>query len=107
VEVSVENTEEAYTLARAAWPEVDLPASQFRAYVAQCGFPSEQFASEVLADLYLSCACANAVPGAVEAFKRTFADGIRSAARICDTAAAFAVGAGWLGGSPPWPGAWP
>jgi RNA polymerase sigma-70 factor (ECF subfamily) len=61
-----------------AWPGVALPAAAFAAYVAElsqrnAGAP---FDPDRGPDLYLACACAHRVPGALEAFDRAHLAGI-------------------------------
>jgi RNA polymerase sigma-70 factor (ECF subfamily) len=59
---------DAYLAGRAAWPEVDLPAAAFGAYLATHALAPD---AEHAADLYLACACAAGVPAALAAFEAT------------------------------------
>lgn len=68
-----------YETARSKWPDLALSAEQFIRHVAErlpgagAGRPVEQALESLhLADLYLACACAAGVPGAVEALEREY-----------------------------------
>lgn len=65
--------------ARSKWPGLALPAEQFMRHVAERlpakneGRSLEQVLKSIhLADLYLACACAAGVPGAIEAMEREY-----------------------------------
>jgi RNA polymerase sigma-70 factor (ECF subfamily) len=75
--------------ARKQWPDISLDPRVFVAHIAKHsgqGGPSFVHA----ADLYLACACAHAVPGAVAALERTFRDDVARAVRRVDPSPAFA-----------------
>lgn len=60
--------------ARAAWPEIDLPAAVFVRHVA-AHWPEQADAVAYLsavhaADLYLACACGQGIPSAIATFER-------------------------------------
>lgn len=66
-----------FETARAPWPDVLLPAEQFVRHLAErlpasCeGRPVEQALESLhLSDLYLACACADGLPGAIQALER-------------------------------------
>jgi RNA polymerase sigma-70 factor, ECF subfamily len=63
-------------LARASWPGVELPTDTFVSYLAErvpAGADvNERLAALHVADLYLACACARHVPGAIERFESHF-----------------------------------
>jgi RNA polymerase sigma-70 factor (ECF subfamily) len=61
-----------------AWPGVALPAEVFVADVAELSRrnAARPFAPDRGPDLYLACACAHRVPGAIEAFDRAHLTGI-------------------------------
>jgi RNA polymerase sigma-70 factor (ECF subfamily) len=64
--------------ARTAWPELEVPGEDFLRFVAVRLRPGEpvETALEGLraADLYLACACARQVPGAIAAFEARYFD---------------------------------
>lgn len=62
---------------RAAWPALALDEAAFVAYV-RARVPPESLEAAHAEDLWLACACAQAVPGAVEAFDRTHAADVRA-----------------------------
>jgi RNA polymerase sigma-70 factor (ECF subfamily) len=70
---------------RRAWPLLALDAESFVGHLAQHRMPPVEHA----ADLYLACACAYGVRGAVEALDRKHAPDIRSAARRVDSSESF------------------
>jgi len=74
--------DDLYAAGRAKWPEIALDQDRFAQHVASLatdGAPQVDRA----ADLYLACACALGVAGAVEAFERTYATDIeRTVARV-------------------------
>ena len=73
---------------RRAWPCLTLDADVAARHVAERA-EAEPLPVEHAADLYLACACAHGVPGAVEAFERTFASDIAAAlARVVPAGAA-------------------
>jgi RNA polymerase sigma-70 factor (ECF subfamily) len=62
---------EAAARGRAAWPGLELPPVRFAAFLgARASSPAATLEALPLADLYLACACAEGVPGALEAFKQ-------------------------------------
>jgi RNA polymerase sigma-70 factor (ECF subfamily) len=74
-----EGGNELWALGHAAWPELHLEEEVFRGHVA--GHSGEPVPLDHAGDLYLACACAYGVPGALGAFERTFADDIARAIR--------------------------
>jgi RNA polymerase sigma-70 factor (ECF subfamily) len=63
--------------ARARWPGLDVPAETFVSYLAERipadGDVTEHLAALHTAVLYLACACARHVPGAIERFESQYA----------------------------------
>jgi RNA polymerase sigma-70 factor (ECF subfamily) len=78
-----------FDLGRAAWPTLGLAPTDFDRYVtrleAEGTSPQEKYA----ADLYLACACATKVGGAVEAFERAHGNGLRRAMARIERSEAF------------------
>ena len=64
-----------YAVGRDAWPDVELPAHTFVSHLA-AHLDGEDLATQLGAirpdDLYLACACAQAIPAALAAFDRAF-----------------------------------
>ena len=64
-----------YAAGRQAWPDVELPEGTFVSYLA-AHLEDDDLATQLRAirpdDLYLACACAQAVPAALAAFDRAF-----------------------------------
>ena len=59
------------SVARAAWPELDIPDDVFAAYVASrrsAGVGADAYLPA--ADLYLACACVHGLPAALAAFEQ-------------------------------------
>ena len=56
------------------WPDLPLDPTVFGRHVHDVASRGEPPRAEHAADLYLACACATKVRGAVEAFERAFAD---------------------------------
>jgi RNA polymerase sigma-70 factor (ECF subfamily) len=80
---------------RAAWPELPLPPGRFGAYLgARVAADGAQLGSALgdvhAEDLYLACACVEAVPGAVEAFRRQCRDVVALVVHGIDPAPSFA-----------------
>jgi RNA polymerase sigma-70 factor (ECF subfamily) len=67
--VSCARMADAFEAGRTAWPELELPAAVFGDYLAARAL--EPDASHG-ADLYLACACATGLPGALAAFEATY-----------------------------------
>jgi RNA polymerase sigma-70 factor (ECF subfamily) len=74
---------------RAAWPRLALPRDHLESHLAAHGLQPAEVTPEIARDLYLACACANRVPGAVEAFMRRFDREIRIAAARIDRSPSF------------------
>lgn len=76
-----------------AWPELIVSAPRFVVHVAERLAPDaglgEALAKVHAADLYLACACAHGVRGAVALFERRYADVIAKALRRIDSSATF------------------
>jgi RNA polymerase sigma-70 factor (ECF subfamily) len=70
---------------QAAWPALHLSGDDFLRYLDDRAGADQAAA----ADLFLACACARGVPGAIETFMRRFDAEIRLAARRWDAAPAF------------------
>jgi len=71
---------EVWRLGRDEWPELDVPAETFAAFMepkGPCGDTERTHAG----DLYLACACLEGVPTAVEAFERKFGEDLARALR--------------------------
>jgi len=71
--------------ARETWPDLAIPSAVFAAYlgarIPAGKSPVETLATLHVTDLYLACACANDVPGAVEQFDRQFAGTVEAFVR--------------------------
>lgn len=71
--------------ARDTWPKLDVSSTLFAAYlgarVPAGKTPLEALGSLHVTDLYLACACANEVPGALEQFDRQFAGTVEAFVR--------------------------
>jgi RNA polymerase sigma-70 factor (ECF subfamily) len=79
---SVGDYDELYAAGRAAWPNIALDRERFAKHVAAIA-PEEAPPIDRAGDVYLACACALAVQGAIEAFEKTYANDIaRTVARI-------------------------
>jgi RNA polymerase sigma-70 factor, ECF subfamily len=65
----------AFEIARAAWPEIDLPRETFIAF-ADARAAGWQGNPERAADLYLACACIERIPAAVAEFMSSFGERI-------------------------------
>ena len=81
--------------ARDAWPHLTVPATRFIAHLA-ARIPSDRTNLEVALaeihaeDLYLACACVDALPGAVEAFCTRHRPVIAEVVRAVDPTPTFA-----------------
>src|SRR5580692_611249 len=62
---------------RAAWPGLPLDDARFVAHLGARVAPASLGGAHV-EDLFLACACAHGVPGAVEAFERAHAVDVRA-----------------------------
>ena len=83
--------EEAWVRAgREKWPELALDPRVFLAHVARHADSGNDPLLANAADMWLACACANAVAGAHEAFERTLRDEVSRAVRRIDPSRAFA-----------------
>ena len=80
-------TPERLQAARAAHPNLALDADVFVAHVARHAVDG---APAHLEDLFLACACANGVRGALAAIEATFANDVAAAVRRFDASPAFA-----------------
>jgi RNA polymerase sigma-70 factor (ECF subfamily) len=84
----------AFAAAREEWPGLQVDRGAFERHLADVGVPSdtgpEGLAGLHVADLYLACACATGVPGALEAFEAKYLRGVGAALRLVDTSEAFA-----------------
>lgn len=78
--------------ARATWPRLDVPPEAFVAYMAERlradDDVGEQLAKLHVTDLYLACACARRIPGAVETFEAHFSGTVEAFIRSVHGAAA-------------------
>lgn len=73
---------------RQAWPDLALDVALATRHVEERG-QNEPLPIDHAADLYLACACAHGVAGAVDAFERRFASDLDGAlARVASNAAA-------------------
>ena len=81
--------------ARATWPGLDVPAEAFVSYLAERlpegADPVEALSTLHASDLYLACACARGIPGAIERFELhlagtidAFIRGVHGAASVSD-----------------------
>jgi RNA polymerase sigma-70 factor, ECF subfamily len=59
----------AFQTGRAAWPDVEVSADRFRAYLAERGLAADAAHGP---DLYLACACGDGAAAALRAFEATF-----------------------------------
>jgi RNA polymerase sigma-70 factor, ECF subfamily len=68
--------------ARTAWPELELDLGKYLRHLAARLARTVSFEQALdrvhAADLYLACACSDAAPGAIAAFEKRFAPGIRA-----------------------------
>lgn len=87
-DVDFEHLRRAHEDARASWPGIDVPFEAFAAFVSRSAaqLPREQAAGPAvtelhLGDLYLACACAQDVPGAVQRVLDTYREAIGGVAR--------------------------
>jgi RNA polymerase sigma-70 factor (ECF subfamily) len=76
--------------ARASWPNLNLPLEDFAAFVAE-RFPSPgEVPRDTVPDLFLACACARNIPGALQAFRERHFPVVLLAVRQFDDSEAFA-----------------
>jgi len=75
---------EAVAAGRAAWPALDVPPATFAAFLG--ARTDSSLRGLHVADLYLACACAERVPGALEAFDRHVAESVAASVRAVDPA---------------------
>lgn len=82
------NLNAAFSLGEKAWPNLAVNEADFRAFAAK-GVATEQAASRCYEDLFLACACANGVAGALEAFEARMMPAVDTALARVDSSAAF------------------
>jgi len=71
--------EALFRLGRDAWPRLELHPDVFESHARRLASEGGPPRAEHAADLYLACACATKVPGAVDAFERAFTEQISQA----------------------------
>src|SRR5262245_44622575 len=92
---------ETYEQARAAWPELEVPAERFMQYAAE----RRAVQSPHLSDLYLACACAAGDARAIELLERDYLSKVQGVLRrqrrapetieeVCQSLRATLVGQG-------------
>jgi RNA polymerase sigma-70 factor (ECF subfamily) len=74
---------------REAWPRIELDLAAFEQHVRRLEARGASPRAEHAADLYLACACAANVAGAVDAFEATFADKVSRAIGAVDASPEF------------------
>jgi RNA polymerase sigma-70 factor (ECF subfamily) len=86
--------QELWEAGRASWPDLSVPIDRFGGYVRarlpDAAGSAAELARLNLPDLYLACACACALPGALEAFDRLLMARVPSFVRQVDGAPEFA-----------------
>jgi RNA polymerase sigma-70 factor (ECF subfamily) len=75
-----ERLQELLAAARAAWPDLEVPADAFAAYLDERLPPEADPAAAPVADLYLACACTRGDPRALATFERTHFDSVDAVA---------------------------
>jgi RNA polymerase sigma-70 factor (ECF subfamily) len=80
----------ALQAARAAWPTFDVPDDAFSGFLNTRDIDLQAVTSATIQDLYLACACAKGVPGALSAFGARYRAAIAAVARTFDDSPAFA-----------------
>lgn len=76
--------------ARAAWPALPLKAEEFARFLAERFESPHDVPRDTLGDLFLACACAGNVPGALQAFRERMFPVVVLALRPFDESEAFA-----------------
>jgi RNA polymerase sigma-70 factor, ECF subfamily len=71
---------ELWHLGHEEWPELDVSAASFTAFVEPKGACGEAERTHA-GDLYLACACLEGAPGALETFERKFGEDLSRALR--------------------------
>jgi RNA polymerase sigma-70 factor (ECF subfamily) len=84
-----ESLEARLRAARCVWPAFELDAREFVGFLAARTIDAQLPAPEHAADLYLACACARQVRGALEALDAQFIAPARQAIVRVDSSAAF------------------
>jgi RNA polymerase sigma-70 factor (ECF subfamily) len=74
---------------RDAWPRVTLDPAHYLAHLARVSVGRELPPVERAVELWLTCACARGVRGAVEALERTYFPDVRAAVARIDASSAF------------------
>jgi len=80
----------ALQAARAAWPTLEVPDEAFARFLRMREIDLRAVTSATIQDLYLACACATGVPGALSAFAARHRGAIAAVARSFDDSPAFA-----------------
>jgi RNA polymerase sigma-70 factor (ECF subfamily) len=75
---------EVWRLGHEEWPELDVPAERFTAFVESKGASGETERTHA-GDLYLACACLEGVPTALKSFERKFGEDLARALRRGDS----------------------
>jgi RNA polymerase sigma-70 factor (ECF subfamily) len=93
-EVEPLDIEALFERGRAAWPSLALDRAAFERHVADLAAKGDPPLAEHAADLFLACACATGVRGAVEAFEAAFRATILRAVQKVDASPEFVEEAG-------------
>ena len=82
--------ERAYSSGKKAWPELALSLDLFGGYLTQRILSPTEAEEDSVQDLYLACACAHDIPGALPSFRARYFASVLSAAKSFDASPAFA-----------------
>src|SRR3954471_1030978 len=81
---------QALSVGLAAWPGLPLSLAQLTRFVTLHPGVLDTAAPAILEDIYLACACAEDVPGALRCFRDRFFPVVATAVRRLDDSPAFA-----------------
>ena len=84
-----EHVRRAYERGGTAWPGLELDAAAFEAYFLRHAGSGAPPADSLAPDMYLACACAHGVPGALERVDRILTSDVARAVRSIDPSPAF------------------
>ena len=79
----------AFVKARSAWPNVHLSIEDFAGFLSGHGVIPQETPEPILADLFLACACARNVSGALLSFRERFFSVVALAVSRFDDSPAF------------------
>ncbi|HLK92528.1 MAG TPA: hypothetical protein VKZ18_21710 [Polyangia bacterium] len=80
----------AFSIASSAWPNIALPRETFTPYLAARVLSPAETDEGCLRDLYLACACAHNLPGALQCFRAQYFSTVSLAVKTFDDSPAFA-----------------